>query len=550
VPANIEVPDESLDEMAERAVREAHDLPATTFFGRTRTYGQIGDQIERAAEGLRRLGVRPGDRVAILLPNCPQHLVAFYAVLRLGGVVVEHNPQYTPRELRHMFEDHGARVAICWDVAVPKLRDQPSDIELEHIVSVNLTTEFPFLLRHALKMPLLRRKRRQITVPARGTVPWKRLLKHRPLPASHPHPLVSSLAVIQYTSGTTSLPKGAMLTHANLYANALQTRDWLPVLTPREETIYSVLPIFHSFGLTLALTLGVMLQGRLVLFPQPDVVEILKTARKYPPTVFGGVPPIFHTVAAMAKRKKVSLSSIRLAFSGGMALPAETLQLWDGVADTPLIEGYGMTEAAPVIAGNPVSDARRPGTVGLPMPSTDVRVVSVDDPAVEVGTGERGELLVRGPQVFRGYWNNQAETDRTLLPGGWLRTGDVVTRDEDGFITIVDRVKELIITGGFNVSPSEVEGVLLAHPAIAEAAVVGVPRELGGERVVAAVVLHAGAKLDENQIRDFCRERLARYKVPRIVVAVDALPKSMLGKVLRSQVRDIMIPIAAKRPKS
>ncbi|MCL1841751.1 MAG: long-chain-fatty-acid--CoA ligase [Propionibacteriaceae bacterium] len=542
VPPRIAAPDESLDMLAERAAREAPRCAATTFFGRTRTYGRLGDQIARAAQGLHALGVRPGDRVAILLPNCPQHLVAFYAVLRLGAVVVEHNPLYTPRELRHMFEDHTARIAICWDVAVPKLREQPSDIAPEHIVAVNLTSELPLAMRAALHLPFLRRRRAAITAKAPDTIGWKKLLRHRPLPASHPHPSPSSLALIQYTSGTTSLPKGAMLTHANLYANTLQAFAWLPGLKPREEVFYSVLPMFHAFGLTLVLTLGVMLQGRLVLFPTPDAREVLSAAKHFPPTVFGGVPPIFYTVAAMAKRKRVSLASARMCFCGGMALPEQTAQLWDEVAGTPLIEGYGMTEASPVICGNPVGDNRRPGTVGVPFPSTDVRVVAIDDPTTEVGTGERGELLVRGPQIFGGYWNNPDETGRALLPGGWLRTGDVVTQDADGFVTIVDRTKELIITGGFNVSPSEVEAVLHGHPDIAEAAVIGVPRPAGGERVCAAVVLREGCALHEDDVRAYCKQRLAAYKVPRIILPVDELPHSLLGKVLRAQVRDLVAP--------
>jgi long-chain acyl-CoA synthetase len=274
---------------------------------------------------------------------------------------------------------------------------------------------------------------------------------------------------------------------------------------------------------------------------------IVDAAKRLPPTVLGGVPPIFHVIAGLAKRKHVNLSSARLCFSGAMNLPEETAQAWAELTGVPLIEGYGMTEAAPVISGNPVAGDRRPGTVGLPFPSTNVKVVDVDDPSIEVELGQRGELLVQGPQVFTGYWNRPDETERTLLPGGWLRTGDVVTQDKDGYITIVDRLKELIITGGFNVAPSEVEAIIRGHPDVMDVAVVGVPLALGGERVSAAVILREGARFDQEEMRHYCKERLAAYKVPKLIVAVDQLPLSMLGKVLRSQVRTMLIAASGEK---
>lgn len=540
VPADIDTPQTSLVEMCEGAVAQGGDDVALQFFGRETTYRTLGEQITRAAEGLRRLGVRKGDRVAIILPNCPQHVVAFYAALRLGAIVVEHNPLYTARELRHLFEDHGARVVIAWDVAVEKVRERPSDIEVEHIVSVNLLRAFPLAKRLALQLPVakLRATRDRLTQPAPGTMPWEDLLRAPALDSGHPRPTVDDVAVIQYTSGTTGRAKGAILTHRNLYANALQGAAWMHDAVDGREVIYAVLPMFHAFGMTLYLTFGILKRARIVLFPSFDADLVLDAARTTPPTVYCAVPPIYEKTARRALERGVSLKSARFCISGAMNLTDPIVELWESVAGGLLVEGYGLTETAPVALGNPFHPSRRTGTIGVPFPSTRMRVVDPDDPSRDVPRGERGELLLAGPQVFQGYWNAPEETEAVLLPGGWLRTGDLVTVDSDGFTTIVDRVKELIITGGFNVSPTEVEAVLRSHEDIDDAAVVGLPLAGGGERVVAEVVARPGAVVHPEAVRTWCRDRLAAYKVPREVVVVDELPKSMLGKVLRKQVRD------------
>jgi len=540
VPAQIELPTESLVTLYERSVSEAADSIALEFFGRTTTYADFGEQVERVAEGLRRLGVQTGDRVAIVLPNSPQHVIAFYAVLRLGAVVVEHNPLYTERELRHQFEDHGARVAICWDVAVAKLQALPDDIALSKIVAVNLLKAFPKLKAMALHLPVrkLRETRSKLTQPTSGTMSWEQLLAAPRIDPAHPKPGVHDLAVIQYTSGTTGVSKGAMLSHYNLFANARQGEAWMHGAQYRKENFYAILPMFHAFGMTLFLTYGILKQARLVIFPSFDVNLVLAAAKKTPPTVYCAVPPIYEKTAAEAKKRGISLRSAKYCISGAMNLPDSTVELWESVSGGLLVEGYGMTEASPVCLGNPFAPSRRTGTIGVPFPSTYMKVVDTEDPTKEVAVGERGELLIKGPQVFHGYWNNAADTEKTLLPGGWLRTGDVVTVDADGFTTIVDRVKELIITGGFNVAPSEVEAVLRTHPDLADAAVIGVPSRHGGERVVAVVLLRTGATLDEASMRTWCRERLAAYKVPKKIVAVSDFPRSMLGKVLRKQLRD------------
>ena len=545
VPAEIDLPTESLVTMLETSVAQAGDHPALEFFGRRTTYAELGDQIDQAAEGLRQLGVRAGDRVALSLPNCPQHVVAFYAVLRLGAVVVEHNPLYTSRELRHQFENHQARIVIAWEKAVAAVRAFPSDIEIDHIVSVNLLQAFPTVKRLALRLPIkrLRETREALTCPAPGTIAWEQLLRHGRIDPAHPRPSVHDLAAIQYTSGTTGRPKGAMLTHFNLCSNALQGEAWMHGAEYRKEIFYAILPMFHAFGMTLYLTYGIRKQALIVLFPKFDPGMILDAMKKSPATVYCAVPPIYERTAMLAKERGISLRSCKFCISGAMNLPDQVVELWESVSGGLLVEGYGMTESSPVALGNPFHPTRRTGTIGVPFPSTRMRVVDQDDPTTDVAQGQPGELLLQGPQVFQGYWNDPEETAKTLLPDGWLRTGDIVTVDDDGFTTIVDRAKELIITGGFNVAPSEVEAVLRLHPSVSDAAVVGKPLERGGEMVVAAVELESQAVLDEEALRAHCREHLAAYKVPRRIVQIEDTPRSLLGKVLRKQVREQILPL-------
>ncbi|WP_311245905.1 long-chain-fatty-acid--CoA ligase [Microbacterium sp. WCS2018Hpa-23] len=545
VPADIETPSQTLTEMMAASVRTFARRPALEFFGAVTTYRELGDQILRAAEGLRRLGVHKGDRVALVLPNCPQHVVAFYAALRLGAIVVEHNPLYTARELRHQFEDHGAKVAIVWDKTVDTIADFPADLRVEHIVSVDLTEAMPASQRFLLRLPIPKarasRAKLTSTPKARRALPWKKLVDHRALSRRVDAPTLDDTALLQYTSGTTGVPKGAILTHANLRANAMQGQAWVPGLVAGEETFYGVLPLFHAYGMTLCLTFAMSIGAKLVLFPTFDLDLVTKAARTSPPTFLPAVPPIYDQLARAASRGTIDLSTVRFAISGAMSLPVATVQRWEEATGGLLVEGYGMTESSPVALGNPMGRSRRPGTVGVPFPSTEIRVVDPADTDTDVPVGERGELLVRGPQVFQGYWRRPGETADVLLADGWLRTGDIAEVSADGFVTIVDRLKELIITGGFNVSPSEVEDALQAHPDVVAAAVVGLPRSSSGEEVAAAVVLRDGATLDAGALRDFCRTRLTPYKVPKRIVAMDDLPRSLIGKVLRRQVRDRML---------
>lgn len=517
---------------------------ALEFFGRTTSYRDLFEQVERAARGLRKLGVRAGDRVALVLPSCPQHVIAFYAVLRLGAVVVEHNPLYTERELCDQFEDHEAAVAIVWDVVSEKIDRLPAEVRPGRIVTVNMTKAMPALQQLALRLPIpkARAARKKLTArPASKQMrPWESLFGKR-LPKRVPGPKLTDTAVLQYTSGTTGKPKGAILTHANLRANAMQGREWLPGLREGNEVFYGVLPLFHAYGLTLCLTFAMSIGARLVLFPTFDLDLVKKAVKHSPPTFLPGVPPIYDRLARAALHGELDLSSVRFAISGAMPLPVSTVQRWEEITGGLLVEGYGMTEASPVALGNPAGPSRRPGSVGVPFPSTEIRVVDPDDPSVEVEIGQPGELLIRGPQVFSGYWKRPEESKQTLLADGWLRTGDIVTVSADGFVTVVDRRKELIITGGFNVSPSEVEAVLRSHPDIVDAAVVSLPRSDGAETVAAAIVTREGADLTSAGVRDFCRTRLAAYKVPKRVDVVAELPRSLIGKVLRREVRELLL---------
>ena len=548
VPHEIGEQTASLFDMIESSSKEFADNVALEFFGATTTYAELGAQIDRAAEGLRLLGVQKGDPVALVLPNAPQHIVAFYAVLRLGAIVIEHNPLYTPRELRHQFEDHGAKVVIAWDKVVATIQDFPADVAVPTIISVDITRAMPLKTRALLRLPIAkaRESRDALTTTVRGTIPWKSIVDSAPIDSHIIRPEPADVALIQYTSGTTGTPKGATLTHSNLTANAEQSRAWVPTVPRGTAVVYAVLPMFHAYGLTLCLTFAMSMGSRLVLFPKFDPDLVLPVMKKHPATFLPAVPPIYERLTKAAAEKGVSLKGIQIAISGAMPLSASVVEPWEAETGGYLVEGYGLSETSPVLMANPVAPSRRAGTVGLPLPSTEVRVVDPENPTVDRPKGEAGELIVRGPQVFSGYWKKPDETAAVFVAADddgadWFRTGDIVSIDADGFVSIVDRIKELIITGGFNVAPSEVEEALRGFAGIADAAVVGLPNEHSGEQVVAALVLKPGAELDEAGLTAHARDALTAYKVPKRFVVVEELPKSLIGKVLRKKVRDSLI---------
>lgn len=551
VPADVAEPDEPVTRTLERVVATHGDRVATDLLGATTTYATLGRRVDQAAGALHAAGVRPGDRVALVLPNSATHVVAFYAVLRLGAVVVEHNPTYSSEELGHQLGDSGATVALVWTKAVERVLDARAQTALRTIVAVDLAADLPLRSRLLLRLPLpaARRSRDALRSPvplAPGTTTWAALLHGAtPLPADHPHPGLDDVALLQYTGGTTGTPQGAVLTHRNVAVNAAQGQAWTQHRVGT-ETVYAALPFFHAFGLTLCLTYAVRIAATSVIFPKFDVDTVLAAQRRRPATFLPGVPPMFERLATAARERGADLTSIRQAISGAMALSPETATAWEEVTGGILVEGYGMTETSPVALGNPVSPARRPGRLGLPFPSTRMRVVDPEDPSREVAAGEQGELLVSGPQVFRGYWNRPEATAAVLVElhgRTWLRTGDVVVVEDGGFVRLVDRIKEVIITGGFNVYPSQVEDHLREMPGIEDVAVVGVPAggDLG-ERVVAAVVLaQGGPRVDLAAVRAWSEKRLARYALPRDLVVLSELPRSQIGKVLRRVVRQQVI---------
>ncbi|MCP1388023.1 long-chain-fatty-acid--CoA ligase [Corynebacterium sp. TA-R-1] len=539
--------DATLPEMYQANLERNAQKPATKFFGKSQTYAELDREVRRAAAGLKAFGVRPGDRVAIMLPNCPQHVAAYYAVQLLGGVVVEHNPLYTANELRPQFADHGARVAIVWDKTAATLEELRGDTALETLVSVNMTKAMPRLQQFALRIPLpkLMEARNSLTASVKNTVPWEALTsaaiggngEDLEIPESI---TPESPALILYTSGTTGTPKGAVLTHTNLLANPVQGAAWVKELQTEDQRMLATLPFFHAYGLTFSLTLPVLIGSELILLPAPKMDLVMKALKNDKPTFVPGVPTLFERIVDTAKQQNIDLSKVEIGFSGASSLPASVIEDWEALTGGYLVEGYGLTETGPILIGNPRSADRRPGYIGLPFPDTEIRIVNPENPNELMPYGEAGEILARGPQVFSTYFNNPEATERAFH-NGWFRTGDMGVMEEDGFIKLVSRIKELIITGGFNVYPAEVEEVLRQHPDITDVAVVGRPRHDGSEDVVACVVLEDGAALDPDGLKDFARKNLTRYKVPRTFYHFEELDRDQMGKVRRREVRDSLL---------
>ncbi|QAY71283.1 AMP-binding protein [Xylanimonas protaetiae] len=542
-PHTVAVPDWPLPAVLDRAAREHPERVALDFFGAATTYRQLADTVARAASVLAARGVRAGDRVAIALPNSPSHVVAFWAVLRLGGVVVELNPTLGAAETARLVADSGAHVVLAWAKTAASVAAELPDAD---VVTVDVSRDLPKVKQWALRLPVrsARAQRDALvgTPPADGAR-WHALVAAAaPLPGEHPSPAPEDLAVLIYTGGTTGDPKAVMLRHRHLTVNAVQGQAWTGHDAAAAEVFYGVLPYFHAFGLQLCLVYATVVAATVVVLPKFDVRTFLAAQRRRPGTFLPAVPPMLARLTTAAREKQADLGSFRIAISGSMALPAETAQAWEALTGGLVIEGYGMTETSPVALGSPLDERRRPGALGLPFPSTQIRVANPDDPALDVAPGERGELLIAGPQVFDGYWNRPEDTAAALLPGGWLRTGDIVTVDDDGFVTLVDRTKEVIVTGGFKVYPSQVEDRLRAMPEIEDVAVVGMPAGDLGERVVAAIVLAKGVtSLDLTTVREWASANLARYALPRGLVVVTELPHSAIGKVMRRVVRERLL---------
>ncbi|CAM3493275.1 AMP-binding protein [Marinicrinis lubricantis] len=506
---------------------------AAIFFDTSLTYEQLLDSAYRFAnylvDGCR---FKAGDRMAIMLPNCPQMLISYFGTLLAGGIVVMTNPLYTEDELTHQLNDSEASYLVTLDLLTEKvLRVQPRT-SLRKVVFTSLKEYLPFPKN--ILYPLKMRKEGIRLKKDYGpkTLPFSNMLwQSTPRAVIYEVNAEEDLALLQYTGGTTGTPKGVMLTHRNLISNTLQSVHWSYGAKPGEEVYLAALPCFHVFGLTVLLNKSVYTGGTLLLIPkfEPDV--ILETIRKYKPTIFPGAPTMYIALIHHPRIRKYDLSSINICISGSAPLPQEVQEQFEALTGGKLIEGYGLTEASPVTHANNIWEKRKNGTIGIPFPDTEAKVVHPETgEAVQIG--EIGELVVKGPQIMKGYWKKPMETAK-VLRDGWLFTGDLATMDKEGFFSIVDRKKDMIIAGGFNVYPREVEEVLYAHPAVLEAAVIGVPDAYRGETVKAFIVVQADHQADEQELDRWCRRKLAAYKVPRVYEFRDVLPKTMVGKVLK-----------------
>ncbi|WP_105317030.1 long-chain-fatty-acid--CoA ligase [Thermus tenuipuniceus] len=525
------------DLLRENTRRYPHKV-ALEFLGRSLSYRGLWQEVEAFARGLQEAGLKPGDRVAIMLPNSPQFVIAFYGTLLAGGVAVNTNPMYTPRELRHQLRDSGARVLVILDLLLPRYQEVKAEAPVGVLVRTGIQDYLPFPKN--LLYPLMLKRKGQTPRSLEGT-PWRVFLKPgkpQPVPLD-----LDDLALLQYTGGTTGVAKGAMLTHRNLSSNALQVRSWIPDFREGEEVVLGAIPFFHVYGMTVAMNLALLGAAKLVLLPRPEIKPIVEAIEQHRVTLFPGVPTLYVAFNHFPGIEKRNLRSIRACISGSAPLPLEVADRFEQLTGAKLVEGYGLTEASPVTHCNPLHGVRKLGSVGLPFPGVEAKVV--DEGGQEVPLGEVGELVVKGPNIMKGYWNRPEETQKALKDG-WLYTGDIARMDQDGYFYIVDRKKDMIIAGGYNIYPREVEEVLYQHEAVQEAAVVGVPDPYRGETVAAFIVLKEAyrGRVTEKDIEAFCRQNLAAYKVPRIIQFRDSLPKTSVGKILK---RELTKEIAAKR---
>ena len=546
VPADVDIPDISVAELLARTAEAHATRDAVVFLGRHLTYRDLATSVDRLAAGLAGIGVKKGDRVAVVLPNCPQAVIAFHAILRIGAVVVMMNPLYTETELENQLRDSGSVVVICLDKVFASVAAIRARTPVTNVIVTSIADYLPTADRLKLNLPLPGARKQKARLTARvprtsAAIPFLSLMRGPvgAAPALDINP-ATDVALLQYTTGTSGTQKGAMLTHRNLVANAHQAVAWYgPNAKPGSEVTLGVLPLFHIYGLTLCLMSTCLLGGTLVLLPRFDQDLVLAAVDKYRPTLFPGVPPLYKALLDNPKTRNHDLKSIRACVSGAMKLPKDTQDGWEKITGGRVVEGYGMTETSPVTHCNPLSDASRPGTIGLPVSSTSARIVSVEDSTVVLPPGQAGELAVSGPQVFVGYWQREEENATVLTKDGWLLTGDIAVMGPDGWFEVVDRKKEIIVAGGFNIFPAEIEDAIASMPGVVEVAVVGVPDRYRGETVKAFVVAQPGIELDPKEIKEWAAGRLTAYKVPKVIEFRDALPRTGVGKVARQQLRDL-----------
>ncbi len=546
VPISMEYPKLALGELLRQAVK-TYERNAILFFGNAITYKELDALVDRLAAALQGLGLQKGDRVSVFMANCPQTVMAYQAIWRAGGVAVPSNPLYTAAEFAHQARDAESKIAICMSLMYPRVAEARSRTSLEQVVVANIKEYFPPLLNRLFTLLKEKKGGHRVDISGEKNTHWfQDLLAAGP---EKPQPVAvdpGDTAVLMYTGGTTGLPKGAVLSHANLIANARQCGAWSVGLEKGKEIMLTALPLTHSYAMTVCMNQSIDRGYTQVIVADPrDIGGLLHVIDKHRTTVFPGVPALYAAISnhPKAKKGKVDLSCIKQCISGAAGLPPEVQRRFQELTGGRLVEGYGLSEASPVTNCNPLVGQDRLGTIGMPLPDTDCRIVDEETETRVLGTGERGVLCVAGPQVMSGYWKQPEETENALRTDesgtAWLHTGDVAVMDPDGFFQIVDRKKDMILTGGgLNVYPREVEDVLFEHPAVREAGVIGVPVEATDQRVKAFVVLDEGTQASEEDIIAFCRDRMARFKVPKYVEFRDELPKTFVGKVLRRQLAE------------
>ncbi|OKH87518.1 long-chain fatty acid--CoA ligase [Thalassospira sp. TSL5-1] len=528
-----------IHDIFDESARIHGDRPCIDFLGRIYDYREIADQVDKVAEGFHQLGVRKGDKVGLCLPNTPYYVVCYYAVLKCGGVVVNFNPLYAKREIAFQINDSGVRIMVTLNLKqiYPKVAACLDETSLRRIVVCEMSDILPAV--KSVLFSLFKRSELADVPHDLRNIPYSRLANCPPLQK----PCDTSpddLAVLQYTGGTTGRPKGAMLTHANLSANVEQLSRWMPNARPGQEVTLCVLPFFHVFAMTVALNTSINLGAEMVLQPRFELEALLKALDRKKVTIFPGVPTIYTAINNSPETVKYDLSSVRCCISGGAPLPVEVKHQFEDLTGAKLVEGYGLSEASPVCTCNPILGTNKEGSIGIPMPGAGVEIRSLDDKTRVVADNEKGELFVSGPQVMAGYWQNPDET-AACLKDGWLATGDVGYRDEEGYLFLVDRLKDVIMCGGYNVYPRAIEEALYLHPDIAEVTVIGVPDSYRGQAPKAFVRLKDTAKRDAitpDTLRSFLDDKISRIEMPREIELRDELPKTMVGKLSKKELVD------------
>jgi long-chain acyl-CoA synthetase len=537
VPHHIDYPEVPLFYYLEENARQFPEAPCTIFKGAKVSYQEMNSITDQLAAGLAEIGVGKGDRVGIFMPNTPQFVMACFALLKLGAVVVAVNPLYTAREIEHQVNDAGIEVMLVMSNYYNTIKQVQPNTKIQNIVVTNIKEALPPIL--SFLFTLTKEKKDGFRVQLEDGDQWMQEIIEKHSPEDRPKVDVSpdNIALFQYSGGTTGISKGAIATHRNLVANTLQITSWVVTAEEGKETMLMAIPLFHVYGMVAGMLSALKLGAAMVMVPNPrDLADLLTNLQKYKATIFPGVPTLYNAINIFpdVAAGKYDLSTIKACISGSAPLMRETKEQFEALSGGKLCEGYGLSEAPTATHCNPLLGENRTGSIGLPLPDVDCRIVSLDDEVTVLSPGEIGELVIKGPQVFKGYHNMPTETGNALRDG-WLYTGDIARVDEDGYFYIVDRKKELIKPGGYQVWPREVEEVIVDNPKVLEAGVAGVPDPYRGETVKAWVVVKPGETLSEDEVKDWCRENLAAYKVPSSVEFRDELPKTTVGKILRRE---------------